>query len=147
MSKTAMVSINSKVILDALNDRQKTARQVSMDLGRSEAYLSGIVSRKKAPKSMLPILAQVLDIPVNRLTESQHPKSSLAPEQAAQRYHTEIQVWPDLLRMVLFFGDQELRSVYSRIKGDTELDLMQAISYAAHMLYKLSEQEALRKRE
>ena len=147
MSKTAMVSINSKVILDALNDRQKTARQVSMDLGRSEAYLSGIVSRKKAPKSMLPILAQVLDIPVKRLTESQHPKSSLAPEQAAQRYHTEIQVWPDRLRMVLFFGDQELRSVYSKIKGDTELDLMQAISYAAHMLYKLAEQEALRKRE
>lgn len=147
MSKTAMVSINSKVILDALNDRQKTARQVSMDLGRSEAYLSGIVSRKKAPKSMLPILAQVLDIPVNRLTESQNPKTSLAPEQAAQRYHTEIQVWPDRLRMVLFFGDQELRSVYSRIKGDTELDLMQAISYAAHMLYKLAEQEALRKRE
>ena len=49
--------------------------------------------------------------------------------------------------MDLFFGDQELRSVYSRIKGDTELDLMQAISYAAHMLYKLAEQEALRKRE
>lgn len=147
MSKTAMVSINSKVILDALNDRQKTARQVSMDLGRSEAYLSGIVSRKKAPKSMLPILAQALDIPVKRLTETQIPKTATAPEEATQRYHTEIQVWPDRLRMVLFFGDQELRSVYSRIKGDTELDLMQAISYAAHMLYKLAEQEALRKRE
>lgn len=145
--KTAMVSINSKAILDALNDHQKTARQISTNLGRSEAYLSGIIRRRKMPKAMLPVLAQALDMPIKRLTEVQEPKTSRAPEQAAQRYHAEMQVWPDRLRMVLFFGDQELHSVYSKIKGDTELDLMQAISYAAHLMYKLAEQEALKKQE
>lgn len=37
--------------------------------------------------------------------------------------------------------------MYSKIKGNTDLDLMQAISYAAHMMYKLAEQEVLKKQE
>lgn len=45
--------------------------------------------------------------------------------------------------MALTFGDQELYAAWSRIKGNTELDLLQAVSYAAHLMYKLAEQQAL----
>lgn len=143
--KTAMVNVNSKAIQDALSDHRKTARQVSMKLGRSEAYLSGIIRNKRAPKSMLPVLAEALEIPVARLLEQEQGKRS--PQQAAKKYRADMEVTSDRLRMVLSFGDQELYSTYSRIKGDTELDLMQAVSYAAHLMYKLAEQEALKKQE
>lgn len=143
--KTAMVNINSKAILDALSTSHQSARQGSMGMYRSETYLSGIIRCKKMPKSMVPVLADALGIPASRLTEPELDKRS--PKQAAKRYHAEMEVTSDRLHMVLLFGDQELYSTYSRIKGNTELDLMQAVSYAAHMMYKQAEQEALKKQE
>lgn len=46
--------------------------------------------------------------------------------------------------MSLYFGDEKICEAYSKIKGPGKLDLMQAISYAAHMMYKLAEQEELK---
>jgi len=51
------------------------------------------------------------------------------------------------LNMSLYFGDEKICEAYSKIKGPGKLDLMQAISYAAHMMYKIAEQEELKKRK
>lgn len=40
---------------------------------------------------------------------------------------------------------REICKAYSKVKGTRELDLMQAISYAAHMMYKFAEQKELDK--
>lgn len=143
--KTAMVNVSGKAITDALNDHKKTARQVFIKMGRSEAYLSGIIRYGRLPKSMLPVLAEALETPVARLLDQGEPAKT--PQSAVKRYHAEMEVSSNRLHMTLYFGDQELYNTYSKIKGNTELDLMQAISYAAHWMYKLVEQEVLRKQE
>lgn len=71
--KTAMVNVSGKAITDALNDHKKTARQVSIKMGRSEAYLSGIIRYGRLPKSMLPVLAEALETPVARLLDQGEP--------------------------------------------------------------------------
>ena len=63
---------------------------------------------------------------------------------AFQPYGITLDVRKEKLRMALTFGDKELYAAWSRIKGDTELDLLQAVSYAAHLMYKLAEQNQLR---
>lgn len=48
-----------------------------------------------------------------------------------------------ILRM--YFQGTEICKAASKVKGTRELDLMQAISYAAHMMYKFTEQKELNK--
>lgn len=45
----------------------------------------------------------------------------------------------------MYFQGTEICKAYSKVKGTRELDLMQAISYAAHMMYKFAEQKELDK--
>lgn len=47
----------------------------------------------------------------------------------------------------MYFQDTEIYSAASKVKGTRELDLLQAVSYAAHMMYKFAEQKELNKEE
>lgn len=60
-------------------------------------------------------------------------------------YDTHIEVKPDRVCFSVTYGGQILYSAYSRVKGSSELDLMQTISYAARMVYKKAEQRELEK--
>lgn len=93
----------------------------------------------------IPLLAKELDIPQKDLILHQEEKKTCCAKDAVNKYTAQIEVSKTKLHMTLLFGGKELYSTYSRIKGDSELDLMQAISYAAHLMYKLAEQEELKK--
>ena len=49
-------------------------------------------------------------------------------------------------KMSLFCGSDMIQTAFSKLKGKSSLDLMQAISYAAHMMYKMEEQKALQEK-
>ena len=52
-------------------------------------------------------------------------------------------VRPDRVRLCVKYDGVEVHRAHALIKGDTELDLLQAVSYAAHMIYKLAQQNVL----
>lgn len=95
----------------------------------------------------------------NRVLTKEEPKSApdvTVPEEpptgakihipaasAETGWQTRIKVKPDRLSMTVYFNGVPVVEGFSRIRGDKELDLMQAISYAAHMCYKISEQKKL----
>lgn len=149
--KAKMVSINTEAVKRALEASGKTARNASLSMGRSESYLFAAMKNGKITQAMLPVLAAALDVPQKRLLREEPAKPQEAPKELPEEvpagYWTSIDVKPEVLHMTLMFGTEQVYSVYSKIKGNTELDLMQAISYAAHMMYKLAEQEVLKKQE
>lgn len=59
-------------------------------------------------------------------------------------WQTRIKTNPGRVSMTVYFNGVPVVEGLSRIKANTELDLMQAISYAAHMCYKLTEQKKLK---
>lgn len=59
-------------------------------------------------------------------------------------WQTRIKTNPGRVCMTVYFNGVPVVEGLSRIKSNTELDLMQAISYAAHMCYKLTEQKKLK---
>lgn len=59
------------------------------------------------------------------------------------RYSLTLQTKPDRVRLALCDGDKEIYYAWSKLRGSSELDLAQAISYAAHLIYKFSEQSNL----
>lgn len=86
-------------------------------------------------------------------TESKEPPKPENPVTGAKEYipapsaelgwQTRIEVKPDRLCMKIYFNGVKQVEGFSRIKENKELALVQAISYAAHMCYKIVEQRKL----
>lgn len=71
------------------------------------------------------------------------PKIHIPAASAETGWQTRIKVQPDKVCMMVYFNGMEVVQGWSKVKGDKELDLMQSISYAAHMCYKIVEQKKL----
>lgn len=111
-------------------------------------YVEQILSAQHARK----LAAQKKPEPAKPEPVNAAPAPETAP--AGQKIHipaasaetgwqTRIKVQPDKVCMTVYFNGMEVVQGWSKVKGDRELDLMQAISYAAHMCYKITEQKKL----
>ena len=60
-------------------------------------------------------------------------------------YTLGLDVSPKSVVLHMYFQGTEICKAAAKVKGTRELDLMQAISYAAHMMYKFTEQKELNK--
>ena len=60
-------------------------------------------------------------------------------------YTLGLDVSPERVVLHMYFQGTEICKAAAKVKGTCELDLMQAISYAAHMMYKFTEQKELNK--
>lgn len=75
-------------------------------------------------------------------------KEKAAPQEVnmgGELYTLGLDVSPERVILRLYFQGTEICKAASKVKGTRELDLMQAISYAAHMMYKFTEQKELNK--
>lgn len=70
-------------------------------------------------------------------------KTVIPAPSAEVGWQTRIEVKPDRLCMKIYFNGVQQVEGFSRIKENKELALVQAISYAAHMCYKIVEQRKL----
>ena len=70
-------------------------------------------------------------------------KTVIPAPSAEVGWQKRIEVKPDRLCMKIYFNGVQQVEGFSRIKENKELALVQAISYAAHMCYKIVEQRKL----
>lgn len=141
MPKTNMQKFNAEKAAAYLEKRGLSAIEVSRRMGRCNNYVTSTLKKGAMPTAALSMFCDMLGISTDDLTKA--PPSPSVSRPAYQSHGITLDVRKDKLRMALIFCDQELYAAWSRIKGDTELDLLQAVSYAAHLMYKLAEQQAL----
>lgn len=75
-------------------------------------------------------------------------KEKAAPQEVnrgGELYTLGLDVSPERVILRMYFHGTEICKAAAKVKGTRELDLMQAISYAAHMMYKFTEQKELNK--
>lgn len=95
------------------------------------------------------LLAATYGIPENFFLAPDPPKTAQPPEpkaapQAKQMgYALRLQATDKQVFLLLEHDGEKVGSAYSRRKDSSELALTQAISYAAHMIYKFCEQKTL----
>ena len=70
---------------------------------------------------------------------------NLSPQQKSDMYWLDLKYSHDRLKVQVMFGDEVIVGANAYIKGESELDFVKAISYAAHMCYKFAEQTTLEK--
>ena len=140
--KTNMIEIDRNALRDAIAASGKRKAQISRDIGYTDSYINGCLNFGTMRESAAKLLCLQLGIPLSKIQK----KQPVTPQAAASgTYTARIDVsGGKSLNMSLYFGDEKICEAYSKIKGPGKLDLMQAISYAAHMMYKLAEQEELK---
>lgn len=143
--KVKMIDIDKNALKDAIRASGKNYTEMSNALGFCDSYISCSLNMGKMRESSVKLLCYLLDIPISRIQK----KAPITPEIAASgTYTARIDIsGGKSLNMSLYFGDEKICEAYSKIKGHGKLDLMQAISYAAHMMYKITEQEELKSRK
>lgn len=131
------VKINKQKMKEWIASTGMKAVHISRALGRSDNYISVVVCNGVMSNAAYQHLKKEFNITGDDLMEKpQEPKNV--------GYSLDIVVKPDRLRVAILHNGEEMYAAYSKIKDNTELSMVQAISYATHMCYKLAEQKSLR---
>lgn len=77
-----------------------------------------------------------------RARDLEKPKAA-APQAGQTGYALRLQATDKQVFLLLEHDGEKIGSAYSKRKDNSELALVQAISYAAHMIYKFCEQQML----
>lgn len=143
----AYVQLNTAAMLDYMEIHGISGYDMSAMIGRSKNYVNRSIQNGRMLDAAYKILMERLGLPFETFIKKDAKKAERAPAASGLPYALSLEVHPDKVFVALQFNGQELYHAYAKIKGDTEHDLVQSISYAAHMLYKMSEQEYLKNKK
>lgn len=145
---TKMIKLDRKMIK---LDREKTKKfakergisleDISYSLGRSKSYISYAMSSESGiPNAKFDFLCRIYNVPQETFLPD--PEPVVAPPVLEGGYTTEISVQDGKVHFVVQNNGEEVVSAFAHIKDDTEVAVIQAISYAAHMCYKFAQQKS-----
>lgn len=153
MGKTNMVEIDISATREAVYDSGKSLAVLSEEIGRCPSYLSYAVKEGRIPEYAFRRLCVLLGVSEGDLLK----KQAVTPPQKAEAenvsntksigYSIKLDVFPKKVRFAVLFNGEEIIHAWSGIRGARELDLMQSISYAAHMCYKQKEMKVIEEEE
>lgn len=117
---------------------------ISRQMGFGESYLSTIIARRKMRQSTANQLSAMYGVPVDffRAREPEKTKAAI-PQGGQEGYTLRLAATEKQVFLLLEHDGEKVGSAYSKRKDSSELALTQAISYAAHMIYKFCEQRTL----
>ena len=152
MSKA--VRIDTEALISWMDERGMTKAELSYEIGRSKNCISMVIAKGCMSTTVYDFLVRHFDLPYDAFLLKEEtaaaPKKDPTPGPKHNDYWLDLETYPDKLKLTLNFSscgvDVEVAHAWCCVRGNTEHDLVQAISYAAHMLYKISEQNQFAKR-
>ena len=119
-------------------------KHISLQLGYSRSYLSNVADYGRMRLSVGRQLSAMYGVPEDFFwaREPEKPKAA-APHAGQTGYALRLQATDKQVFLLLEHDGEKVGSAYSKRKDNSELALVQAISYAAHMIYKFCELKTL----
>lgn len=119
-------------------------KHISLQLGYSRNYLSNVADYGRMRLSVARQMSTMYGVPEDffRAREPEKPKAA-APQAGQTGYALRLQATDKQVFLLLEHDGEKVGSAYSKRKDNSELALVQAISYVAHMIYKFCEQKML----
>ncbi len=142
MKSKKLVKIDSGKVRAAIAEMGKPMSVVSYELGVSSCYMSRACVNGEMSETVFNLFCLLYDLNCNDFIAHEEQTNNAASDQQ-EGYHMRLSVTPTIVTVTAMFGNEVMYIGRSKVKGNSELDLMQAISYATHMIYKASEQKAL----
>lgn len=143
--RSDIVNIDKDALRAYVKENGFTLDDLSIRIGRSHAYLSCALKVGNMKGYIYSLLMKTLGLPEGTfLAVKKEPVAEDEyQDERIDGYEIQMSVFPDRLKMTMTYQKEKMYESWAIIKGNTELDLMQAVSYSAHMLYKKAEQEFL----
>lgn len=138
MKKTNTIQIDGDKFHQWCARKNIKQTDLSKELGYSDTYISNVMAVGRMTKTVITILELKYGLDPNEITRQPQITRETEPG-----YRLELTVKPDKVRVGIMFGEKEWVHAWSHVKGDSEVDLVQAISYATHMCYKIVQQQSL----
>lgn len=120
-------------------EKEFSGAYVSQLLGRSYNYISSVLSTRKMSLTTYRLLKKEFGLTDSEILKEENTE----PAPASLCFSVELQIRPDRVKFSLLHNGAEMYSAFSRIQGKREVDLVKAISYAAHLCYKFAEQKEI----
>ena len=154
MSNKVGIEIDTEALSKWIAGTWKTKVELAAEIGRGDGYISRVIKEGKMPKTTYDFMCKTFNLPAGTFIpkppappKPEKPKTVIPPASAETGWQTRIKVAPDKVHFMVYFNGMEVVTGSSWIKEPRkELQLMQAISYAAHIAYKLMEQKVLQGR-
>ncbi len=105
-------------------------------IGRSASYVSSVLKDGRIKEPIHRFITTLCGLPADAFIVKAMQASSAKKE----GYWLDLDIDGDIVTVTLMYDDEVVNHAYAVCRGKTELDLLQAISYAAHMIYKFGEQ-------
>lgn len=136
----AQVKIDTGAMRAWIKREGMTLQEVSEKIGRCRTYIGVCLAKGSMVESAYRMFCGTFGLP-----RSAFIPAPCVPEkpQSTEGYTIGMDVKPDRVRLCVKYDGVEVHHAHALIKGDTEIDLLQAVSYAAHMIYKLAQQNVL----
>ena len=143
MARLQSFNIDSTELSNWILSTGNTPSEISELIGREAGYLSSCLRKSRIGFTPYKMLLRTFNLPDGSFMPTNIPQEEPKNKSNQKGWSLDLQAFPDKVRLALLFDNSEVRYCFARVRGDTELDLVQAISYAAHMLFKYTQSEKL----
>ncbi len=135
------IAFDKEALKQYLRQNGVNQKELSRRIGRGDNYISSLIYTGKAPKCVWPVILREIGAPPSSFALAEKPKE--APKSSMTGWNLTLRCRPGAVNVTVSFDDSEVASGWGRIKEETDLGLVQAISYAAHMCYKKVEERTM----
>ena len=139
-----MVNIDGEKLKIRVYASGRSMAEASRTLGFGPNYIANCCARGLMARSSTMLMEKMFGFQLEDYKmEEKKEEEQYSIEPYPDGYRLDLVVKPDRVKVSLYFGEEEIQAAWADVRGDTDLDLLKAISYAAHMMYKFTEQKKL----
>ena len=123
----------------------ESLRDIANNIGYSHSYFSYVRRNYIISIRALKSLCIFYGLDMDSMIDRDPPKEQDTGVQEEQNvgFSIGLKVFPEKVRVSVNWNGEEIYFGFSKVRGNKEVDLMQAISYATHMCFKKSEQKSM----
>lgn len=132
------VNINPEAIREYCKKNKTSLGKLSAKIGRGNTYLYQVNASGKMREATYNHMLKILDLPQGTFLKKEDEPLKKEDE-LVKGYHLSLKVLPGNIKLEMSFEGKKMYDAYAYIKENSEVGLMQAISFAANVMYKKAE--------
>lgn len=123
-----------------------TLTEVSREMGHYDSFMSKVVAAGEFPARQFDLFCRLYNVSPEAFKPDEPVEINTTADHTGKPWSLTLDVHPNKVHVGINYCGSEVYGAWSHVKDNTELGLVQAISYAAHMCYKLAEQKKLQRK-
>lgn len=128
------VKVDGETIKKFARSNGLTLAEISRKIGKSDAYMSGIIHSGEMSVYPYELMLRIFNLPNDSFVVKEEVKKKDI-NCKIDGYSIKLDVWSNSIKMCVMYQGQPISESRAFIKENTEEGLLQAISFASHLMH------------